>query len=184
MKYNQKVTLGTKKTTKKSLWEGQIQPKSHFGEIEKCQNRPKIEGKIAPLQYTTYHWVWSVRLTPDGPTLTAMLSPRKPAPTGSCRNLESKGLTLELDQFRQIVNAYNLEPSCYASNLLQYGRTLGPEPDRFRPNLYALPQDLISISRPPLNPPTSANPATASLPTRLQSTGAWCPAIYRRLPSE
>lgn len=72
--YNQKVTLGTQNTTKKSLWEGQIQPKSHYGEIEKCQKRRKIGGKIAPLQYTTYHWVWPGRLTPPGPTLTAILS--------------------------------------------------------------------------------------------------------------
>ncbi len=64
-----------------------------------------------------------------------MLSPRKLAPTGSCRNLESKGLTLEIDQFQPTVNAYNLEPTLSGPNLIQYGRTLVPEPDLSGQNL-------------------------------------------------
>ncbi len=63
-------------------------------------------------------------MTPLGPTLTA------------CYHFEShqvrtKLLRLELDH---------------------YGRTLDPEPDLFRPNLYALPQYPIPISRSPTHP--------------------------------
>ena len=110
-----------------------IQSKSHYGEIGKCQKRPKIEAKIAPLQYTTYHWVWPRRLSPLGLTLTACYH-------FESHHLRTKLLRLELEGYGRTLNPEPHLSGRPAStpNLTRHGRTssLAAEPmrRRLRPN--------------------------------------------------